>query len=473
MSGRGRRHINRVASGARVPLAALAGAIAAIAIAGPVTARIGPFDTAVTPRPGWSGETRVLLGPLGSIALDTHDAPVDVVMRVDQLRVDEAERIVRDPSVLNALESELVGDAQRALRILALRTVAVSVLGGAVGAWLVRARWRLVTGGAAVGALLPLSLGAATAMTFNPASIAEPRYSGLLTVAPNAIGSVQSVVDRFDDYSAQVAGLVGNVAGLYRAAQGLPTADLGDDTIRLLHVSDIHLNPQAFSLIGQLVSQFDIDAVLDTGDTTDWGSQPEARLLGGIGEIGVPYLWVRGNHDSPATQQAVGAQPNAIVLDGQSALVDGVRVWGVGDPRFTPDKDRPTGQDVERAAAEDFAPKVAQMLRSESPRPDVVLVHDPRFAADLDGLVPLVLAGHTHKPRHERHDGTILLVEGSTGGAGFRALEGEVPQPLECAVLYLDPDTKRLIAYDRVSVDGLGSNGARIQRKVVRGADQD
>ena len=54
------------------------------------------------------------------------------------------------------------------------------------------------------------------------------------------------------------------------------------------------------------------------------------------------------------------------------------------------------------------------------------MVHDPKQAAPLDGVVPLVLAGHTHERKvSELDDGTRLMVEGSTGGAGLRGLQGE------------------------------------------------
>ena len=200
-------------------------------------------------------------------------------------------------------------------------------------------------------------------MSFDTEAVGEPEYSGLLTVAPTAVGDVEGVVDRFGEYRAQLTELVGNVVTLYRTAQGLPTFDPDDGTVRVLHVSDIHNNPQAFDLIELLVDQFDIDAVADTGDITDWGTEPETRLLDRIEDVGVPYVWVRGNHDSATTQRAVAGQPNAVVLDGDPATVAGLRFWGVADTRYTPNKDQPTGRDVEREQAEAVAPEVAERPR--------------------------------------------------------------------------------------------------------------
>jgi hypothetical protein len=56
------------------------------------------------------------------------------------------------------------------------------------------------------------------------------------------------------------------------------------------------------------------------------------------------------------------------------------------------------------------------------------------------------------------------MVQGSTGGAGLRALEGEDPTPVTLSVLYLDPDTRRLVAWDDITLGGLGLTSAEIQR---------
>jgi hypothetical protein len=191
-------------------------------------------------------------------------------------------------------------------------------------------------------------------------------------------------------------------------------------------------------------------------------------VLDQIGRLRVPYVWVRGNHDSMRIQEAVATQPNTIVLDGDARNVVGLRIWGLGDPRYTPDKSQPVGKDVERDQAEAAAPALAAALRADiPPAVDVVVVHDARLAALAGGLTPLILAGHTHEPRQSALGRTLLLVEGSTGGAGLRSLRGVTPEPLTCSVLYFNAATKALVAYDRITVDGLGQTGVRIQRHVV------
>jgi len=455
----------------RIVVFGFVGAVIGLALAGQASADVGPFDTTVSVRPSLRGETTVLLAPLGRIGLDTHDAPFGLVLRVDELRLAEAERFAQDPTLLGDIGDDVSADVRTALRRLALRCLAVAMVGGLLGALVARTRWRAAIAGAALGALVVAGTGGAAAATFDERALAEPKYTGLLTIAPTAVGDARAIVENFDRYSIQLAELVGNVVTLYEAAQGLPDLDPGGDTVRMLHVSDIHLNPQAFAVMRQLVDQFDIDAVLDTGDITDWGSEPEAQLLAEISSLPVPYVWVRGNHDSKTTQAAVAAQPNAVVLDDDRTTVAGIDVWGIGDPRYTPDKGQPVGGAVEREAAEAFAPRVDRLVAAADPDDDldVVLVHDARVAAALGGDVPLVLSGHTHRAREGRIGRTTrLLVEGSTGGGGLRGLQGDEPVPLACSVLYFDPATGALAAYDRITVAGLGQAGVTIERHVVR-----
>jgi predicted phosphodiesterase len=479
--------LRRWGPAARVVLFALAGAVIALVLAGRVPAHVGPFDTTVGARPSLSGSTVVHLAPLGTIELDTHDWPIRLDLRVEELGLDEAERIADNPQVIDHLGDDVADDVRAALVRLVLRCVLVAVAGGILGALAARLRWQSAVAGLATGAVLVVGAGAGPAATFDANAVAEPRYTGLLSRAPTAVGDVEDIIDRFGEYREQLSDLVGNVVTLYLTAEDLPTFAPTDDTIRVLHVSDIHLNPQAFDLMKQLTEQFDVDAIADTGDIVDWGTEPESQLLGRIGDLEVPYVFVRGNHDSHRTQRAVADQPNAVVLDGDAAEVAGLRFWGIGDPRYTPNKDQAVAGPSEQDRAEAFAPEVADGLAAaEPPEVDVVLVHDARIAADIGGEVPLVLAGHTHEPADELIEpagddhqsggndtteepppDTRLLVEGSTGGAGLRGLQGDRPKPLQASVLYFDPDSHELLAYDRVSVKGLGETGATIDRHIL------
>jgi predicted phosphodiesterase len=485
--------------------------VIALALAGRVAAKVGPFETTVAVRPSWHGETLVRVAPLGTIALDTHDWPLRVELRVDELGLDEAERIAENPELVDRLGDDLADEVRSALVRLALRCALVGLAGGVLGALAARLSLRSAAAGLGCGALVVTSVGTGVAATFDAEAVAEPRYSGLLALAPTAVGDVEAIVERFGEYRAQLSDLVGNIVTLYLAAEGLPTFEPADGMVRLLHVSDVHLNPQAFDLMEQVSEQFAVDAIVDTGDITDWGTASEAGVVDQISGLDVPYVWVRGNHDSLSTQRDVAAEPNARVLDGDVTEIGGLRLWGIGDPRYTPDKEDLGDTESERERIERFAPIVAEgVADAEPPDVDLVLVHDPRAAADLAGEVPLVLAGHTHEAEVGRLEGdggdggdddeeggddgagdgdegeeggadggtdgeeeTLLFTEGSTGGAGLRGLQGQEPEPLTCTVLYFDPDTRRLIAFDRITVSGVGETGATIERHVLDAGQQE
>lgn len=453
---------------AAVVAVGLVGAVLALVVAGSTRADVGPFGVDIGLRPSLTGDTVVDVPPLGQLQLETHDGPVSLRFEVAELREEAARRIVSDPASLASLGAEVNEGVRAGLLRVVLRTVAVCVLGAALLGLVVLRSPRLALAAAGVGTLAVLGTGAAAGATFDEDSLAEPRYTGLLAVAPTAVGDVRDVVARFDAYSQSLGRLVTNVGELYAAASTLPTYAPNDDTIRVLHVSDLHLSPSSYEVIDAVVKQFGIDVVVDSGDLTDFGSEPETQFVAGIGRLDVPYVWVRGNHDSRLTQAAV-RERGGIVLDGAEVVeVAGLRFLGRGDPRFTPDKST-ADDDTPASVLERLGDQL--LAEAASSRPDVVVVHDARAAERVLGAVPLVLAGHTHERRsatEETEDGTsLLLVQGSTGGAGLRSLEGDEPTAVQLSVLYLDPDTAQVQAYDDITLGGLGLSSARIERTVV------
>ncbi len=449
---------------------ALVGATLGVMAFGDTAAEVGPFDATFSARPSLHGGTEVHLAPLGRISLDSHAGPLGLDVRIDELQPDEAEAIAEDPESLRGLEDEVTAEVRSAVRRLALRILVTATVGGAALSALRRFRLREVATGGLVALLVAGGSIGVAATTWRQEALAEPRYSGVLALAPTAVGDARDVLDRLDDYSAQLAGLVENVVVLYRAGESVTSFRRDAGTVAVLHVSDIHLNPQAFTLIRQLVDQFAIDVVVDTGDISDWGTEVEGRFADLIGRVDVPYVFVRGNHDSQATRRAVQRQENAVVLDGRATTVAGLRIWGIGDPRFTPDKAQEGSGDDQQQVADDFATDTAAALRraDEAEPVDIALVHDPRTAADLGGIVPLVLAGHTHRRSvADLGDGTQLRVEGSTGGAGLRGLERDEPVPLQASVLYLDRADGTLLAVDGITVGGVTESDVRIEREVV------
>jgi predicted phosphodiesterase len=216
-----------------------------------------------------------------------------------------------------------------------------------------------------------------------------------------------------------------------------------------------------------VADKYHVDAIVDSGDITDHGTRPENRYLQEIRHFRAPYLWVRGNHDSVVTERAMRRLENVVVLDGGVHKVKGLTFAGIGDPTFTPDKSQSLSDDALAGYEADAADELAATAKKAG-GVDVAVFHDPKPMDALDGLAKVALSGHLHyrKVRHGK-DGTWFMTEGSTGGSGLRALEPKVPANIELSVLYLDRTSGDLLAYDDISLGGLGLASAEINRHVV------
>ncbi|MFF7363797.1 metallophosphoesterase [Streptomyces sp. NPDC008125] len=442
------------------------GAWLGLLVVGDVKTPVGPMDTTMALRPSLTGGTRVDVSPLGALELDSHVAPLRLDVDVDRLDPERSQRLVEQPARFSGLQDEVTRDVADGARELAVRSV-VAVLTGATVLGLIvyrRPRPALAAGGLAL--VLLAGSGISAYATWNPKSVLEPKFSGLLSSAPSVVGDARSIVTEFDVYQQELARLVTNVSRLYDATSTLPVYQPDPGTLRVLHVSDIHLNPASWHIVASLVEQYGIDVIIDSGDTMDHGTTTENGFLAPIRDLGAPYVWVRGNHDSQETQKYLRGFKNAHVLDeGSAVTVAGLRVAGTGDPQFTPDRTLARGGGAaERMAGLRLASALRDQTRAGTPV-DIAVTHDPQAARETDGTVPLVLAGHVHHRVNEVLPlGTRLKVEGSTGGGGLRAVQNEKPEKVRASVLYLDRATRRLQAWDEITLGGLGLTTAEVSR---------
>ncbi|MFF7495381.1 metallophosphoesterase family protein [Streptomyces rubiginosohelvolus] len=433
---------------------------------GSIRTPVGPMDTNMTLRPSLTGGSKINVAPLGALELDSHIAPLRLDVDVDRLDPERSQALVDQPERFSGLEDEVTRDVAAGTKELAVRSC-VAVISGATALGLVvyrRPRRALAAGGLAL-TLLAAS-GVSAYATWNPKSVLEPKFSGLLSSAPSLVGDARSIVTEFDMYQQELARLVTNVTKLYDATSTLPVYQPDPGTIRALHVSDIHLNPAAWHIIASLVEQYEIDVIIDSGDTMDHGSAAENGFLDPIRDLGAPYVWVRGNHDSTVTQDYLEKFRNVRVLDdGKAVNIGGLRIAGTGDASFTPDRTGPGGN---KAAAQLEGARLATALRDQERAGtpvDIAVAHDPNTARATDGTVPLVLSGHLHRRINEQLKlGTRLKVEGSTGGGGLRAVQNEKPEKVHASVLYLDRSTRRLQAWDEITLGGLGLTTAEVSR---------
>jgi predicted MPP superfamily phosphohydrolase len=457
----------------RVRLPARIGAIIAVGLmagwlgmlyGGNAKTDIGPADVTFSLRPSLSGGTVIDIPPLGTLRLDSHAGPVRIDAQVTRIRPEPARKLIEDPAAVNHLSQTVGADIRHGFIVMIAKAVAAALLCAGLAGLVVFRTWKRSLWSMLAAFNGMLAVGILGAVTFNPQSVAEPRFTGILASAPQVVGDAKSIVSRFGAYRAQLAQLIGNVSRLYDVTSTLPTYEPDPTTIRVLHVSDIHLNPVAWSVIRQVTKQFNVQMVIDTGDLTDHGSSAEEKFANDISKIKVPYVFIRGNHDSGDTERSVRRQKNAVVLDNQVKDVAGLRIFGIGDPRFTPDKTT-RGDDVDAREMLAIGQGAAAQMVASHDAPDVVLVHDPAEGQAFDGTAPLVLSGHMHQ-RSTRllPSGTRLFIQGSTGGAGMRGLEHEEPTPFEMSVLYFNRTSHRLQGWDDIRLGGLGLTSAQIER---------
>jgi predicted MPP superfamily phosphohydrolase len=480
----------RIRIGASVALVSIGGVVIGVMLFAQTHINVGPFHAEMSITPSFGGGTEVDIPPLGSLHLDSHDGPIHLKVDLGSLDQSRTEALIDDPTAISAAGQSAVDDVTAGVLRLALRALGAGLATALLLSAIIfrnvrRVAWAGVTALVVAGGSLGLAAG-----TVRPDSISEPRYEGLLINAPAVVGDARRIADNYGRYADQLQQIVTNVSRIYTTISNLPAFEPAANTTRILHVSDLHLNPASWGLIRTVVKQWDIDAVVDTGDIVDWGSSAETQYVANIAQVGVPYIYVRGNHDSVAIQAAVARQPNAVVLNNSVTTIKGLTIAGIGDPEFTPDKSETPG------AADDPSSNplllsgelLVTTIRNSPEKVDIAMVHDPVMAQPLSGVVPLVLAGHLHKREVSMLPAptadpaspaptpsptatlapvqTRLMVEGSTGGAGLRGLENDEPTPLSLSVLYFD-EKQDLKAYDDIQLGGTGQSQVTMQRKVI------
>lgn len=449
-----RRIPGRVRRAARPVLPIVVGLLGAwigAALLAPAEVAMGPFRVEVRPVLG-RGVTDIGLPPFGRIVADTHAGPLGVSAALTDVGVRRLTEVVGRVGI-QGLVDRVQADALGAVPGLAVRLLVSSVLGAAALGVLVFRRdvRRTAVACATVLALVGGSEALAW-LTYRPAAFTEPRYVGSLGTASHLIGPVREATDRIEDFRVGLQALIASAARAYTSIQAQPLP--GADSVRVLHVSDVHASPLGMDFAREVADAFEVDVVVDTGDLTSFGTPLEDLITARIAAFGRPYVFVRGNHDSLALQSQVARLPNATVLDGDVVELAGLRIYGIGHPAFTPSG---TEEGIDPEAFEEEARAAAAEVREdlaglEAP-PDLVAVHDDRMVEELAGSFPLVISGHFHRSSARVIDGTLFLRVGTTGGNGagvFRPLD----VPLEAEVLYLARTPKvRLVAYDVIEQD--------------------
>jgi Icc-related predicted phosphoesterase len=437
-----------------------AAGLGSLLIAPASTADLGPGRVSLRAECCGGGDTELLLPPVGSISAATHRSSLTFVGRVEAVDVAGVQALTSQDRPDQRLLEQVRADVPGLLRTFALRTLIVAVVVGALaGALLPGRRWWFPVVGAlgallAVGGLLNVAW-----RSFDPDAFNEPSFSGPVAEAPGIIEAASRYVDDFDQVRGRIDVIGAQVGELYAAS--ITDSLLADpNETRILHVSDIHLNPLGLEIAADLAERFEVDAVIDTGDLTTFGLPIESRFAELLDGVGPPYFLVPGNHDSGSNRRSLAASDDVEVLDGDVAEIGDLVVLGVADPTFTADNevDDDEADDVIDAAQDEVATLVDEL------EPDVLAVHTPRQAEEAVGSVPLVIGGHLHERTSREEEGTLILTVGSTGATGLGSFTLETDSPYEAEVLRFDGG--ELIGIDYVTLSGVGGSFT-IERSLI------
>jgi predicted phosphodiesterase len=431
-------------------LVGIAGAALALQAFGKTTVDAGPFQVQLEADFGRS-VTDISLPPLGRLRADTHGAPLHLRASLREVDVEQLQDGLRrgiDP-VAAEVERSILAAASRFLWVVILVGIAGAA---ALGLLAFRRRWLSVLRATTAGLLAVVLSVAFTAVGFDAAAFQAPSYTGSLRLVPQLFGPVQGAIERVGYFRDELRRVVAGAARAYAAVESNPLGR--GDEVRVLHISDIHLSTLGYGFAQELARSFDVDLVIDTGDTTSFGAPDEEFILSEIEAFVQPYVWVRGNHDAATFQDAVARTEGTVVFDGESRRVEGFSIYGLGHPYFNEQRGTPVGDEEVVALVESAAERVAADVAALAEPPDFVLVHDDRMAAGVAGVVPLVLSGHFHESRDQVVDGTLFLRVGTTGGAGPTGFTAEGDVPFSAEVLYFREDEEgamQLVAWDVVT----------------------
>lgn len=431
-------------------LVGIVGAALALQAFGRTTIAAGPFQIQLEADFG-SGVTDISLPPLGRLRADTHRAPLHLRASLREVDVEELRDGIRRglDSVAAEVERETIDAADRFAAL-----VVLVGLGGAaaLGLLVFRTGWHEVLRATVAGMLAVLASVVFTAASFDTSAFQTPSYTGSLELVPQLFGPIEGAIERVGYFREQLRRVVAGAARAYDAVEANPLGRGGE--VRVLHISDLHLSTLGMAFARELAESFDVEFVLDTGDTASFGTEGEELILSELPTFGRPYVFVRGNHDSPSFEAALAAQPNGIVLDGEVRDVAGLAIYGLADPYFIEERGAPVSDQEVTELVESVGEVVLEDVTAAGRPPDIVAVHDHRMARTAAGAVPLVVSGHFHRTHVEVIDGTLFLEVGTTGGAGPTGFTAEGDDPFSAQVLYFRPGddgSMRLVAWDIVT----------------------
>lgn len=410
------------------------------------------------------GQTSFIINPFGEIRARTHSLPLHLILSLESIDLEQLEEVVVGQKPQELLQQIIVTEGRPILYSYILRTLLLGGIGGGVANFFWSREKRAFLEGLLIGFLLISALLLSVYSSYDMGAFTDPEFVGMLKAAPWMMSLVEEGLKNIHALGDQMRTIAQNLEDIFASINAQEPTGIFQSHRRILHVSDIHNNPVAFPFIQEIISTFQVEMVIDTGDLTDYGTALEAEIAASIANLPVPYIFVPGNHDSPAVISYLQQLNNVTVLEGGSINRGGIRITGLKDPSSE-------GREVGVADAHqlaDYQEGLLTLISQLEGIPDIVAVHDIRLAEPLIGRIPVILHGHTHTPKMIQKQGTTIIDAGTTGAAGIRGLEGKTEIPYSLALLHFREDAAgyTLMAVDLIRIRSRGG-GFHLERLAV------
>jgi len=411
----------------------------------------------------WRGLTSLALPPLGVLKTATHKAPVQINIILQNINLDFIKSIL--DSALDRKDLILLFQKQlhNTLYILAVKTALLGFLGGAFGGIVFRLKNKEIIQCGVAGLLIAIFLLSSVFLTFNMDAFNTPEYFGTLKAAPWIIGLLNKGISQINELGKQLQNMSDNISTVFSQMDSIDPIEGNNEIIRVLHVTDIHNNPAAYDFMEQVVKNFKVGFIIDTGDITDYGTALEDMIIKNLEKLPVKYVFISGNHDSQSVINMLKDIKNVIVLNNKMINIDGINILGFSDPAsMTGDIEPPDEMKIMEQNM-----RINEWFDISHSEPDILAVHNPKITENLIGRDPVILNGHTHKLNIFESKWSVVINAGSTGAAGIRGFQTDSDVPYSAVVLYFEKPQNnqkaRLIASDVIKISNLKA-GFQVER---------
>ena len=398
---------------------------------------------------------------------NTHISPLKIGVNLQQIDLEELSSYLEvsdtdTDEFVEKWEEKLISTA----RTFTIKILGLSALGGFLGTLIIgyRGKKKLILG-SVIGFLVLALILAGTVFSYDYMAFMNPEFEGALESFPWMMGVIEESLTKIGELGEQLEIISVNLFNLFQRIENVGTLGTIDGEYQILHVSDIHNNPAAYDFIFQISSSFGADMIIDTGDITDYGTPVEAELASRIYELGIPYIFIPGNHDSPQVVERMEQIPNVIILKEDIVEVMGFNIAGIEDPSAVSTEMAVKNEET----LMEYTTRLEDVIDSSGVVPDIVGVHHPMIAKEFFSKIPVVLTGHTHQQNIEIKENSTLINAGTTGAAGIRGFQVDEDVPFSLALLHMSEE-KELLAVDLIEITHL-EGGYRVERVIPGNID--